>query len=153
MNKPEVNGGDVVAAFLEECGTVTAFGVSSIHNMPMLDAVGRRGRIRFIPTRGEAGAVNMADALSRVAGTLGVAFTSTGPGAANATGALLEAWSAGSPVLHLTGQVDVAYLDRHRAFNHEAKDQLKMLDSVSKAAFRVWSVETLPGVLDRKSVV
>jgi acetolactate synthase-1/2/3 large subunit len=149
MDKHEMRGGDVVAAFLEECGAATAFGVSSIHNMPMLDAIGRRGRIRFVPSRGEAGAVNMADALSRVAGTLGVAFTSTGPGAANAAGALLEAWSAGSPVLHLTGQVDVAYLDRHRAFNHEAKDQLKMLDSVSKAAFRVWSVETLLGVLKK----
>ena len=144
-----MNGGDVVAAFLEECGAVTAFGVSSIHNMPMLDAIGRRNRIRFVPSRGEAGAVNMADALSRVAGSLGVAITSTGPGAANAAGSLLEAWSAGSPVLHLTGQVDVAYLDRQRAFNHEAKDQLKMLESVSKAAFRVWSVETLPGALKK----
>jgi acetolactate synthase-1/2/3 large subunit len=153
MDKPEMNGGDVVAAFLEECGAVTAFGVSSIHNMPMLDAIGRRNRIRFVPTRGEAGAVNMADALSRVAGTLGVAITSTGPGAANAAGSLLEAWSAGSPVLHLTGQVDVAYLDRHRAFNHEAKDQLKMLESVSKAAFRVWSVETLPGVLKKAAEI
>ena len=153
MNNPEMNGGDVVAAFLEECGAVTAFGVSSIHNMPMLDAIGRRNRIRFVPSRGEAGAVNMADALSRVAGTLGVAITSTGPGAANAAGSLLEAWSAGSPVLHLTGQVDVAYLDRHRAFNHEAKDQLKMLESVSKAAFRVWSVEALPGVLKKAAEI
>lgn len=153
MNKTEMNGGDVVAAFLEECGAVTAFGVSSIHNMPMLDAIGRRNRIRFVPTRGEAGAVNMADALSRVAGTLGVAFTSTGPGAANAAGSLLEAWSAGSPVLHLTGQVDVAFLDRHRAFNHEAKDQLRMLESVSKAAFRVWSVETLLGVLKKAAEI
>lgn len=153
MNKPEMNGGDVVAAFLEECGTDTAFGVSSIHNMPMLDAIGRRNRIRFVPSRGEAGAVNMADALARVAGTLGVVITSTGPGAANAASALLEAWSAGSPVLHLTGQVDVAYLDRGRAFNHEAKDQLKMLDSVSKAAFRVWSVDTLPGVLRKAAQI
>jgi acetolactate synthase-1/2/3 large subunit len=149
MNIPEMNGGDLVAAFLEECGAVTAFGVSSIHNMPMLDAIGRRNRIRFVPSRGEAGAVNMADALSRVAGTLGIAFTSTGPGAANAAGSLLEAWCAGSPVLHLTGQVDVAYLDRRRAFNHEPKDQLKMLESVCKGAFRVWSVEVLPGVLKK----
>ena len=36
-----MNGGDVVAAFLEECGTDTAFGVSSIHNIPILDAIGR----------------------------------------------------------------------------------------------------------------
>src|SRR4029079_18274400 len=119
----------------QACGIETAFGVSSIHNMPMLDAIGRAGQIKFIPARGEAGAVNMADAFARIRG-LGVAFTSTGPGAANAAGALLEAWSAGSPLLHLSGQIDTAFLDRHRAFNHEAKDQLAMLESVSKAAFR-----------------
>ena len=90
----------------------------------------------------------MADAFARIRG-LGVAFTSTGPGAANAAGALLEAWSAGSPLLHLSGQIDIAFLDRHRAFNHEAKDQLAMLESVSKAAFRVWSFDTLAGILQK----
>jgi acetolactate synthase I/II/III large subunit len=149
----DVTGGDIVQAFLEECGIDTAFGVSSIHNMPILDAIGRRGKIRFVPSRGEAGAVNMADGFARIRGTLGVAVTSTGPGAANAAGSLLEAWSAGSPLLHLTGQIDVAYLDRHRAFNHETKDQLAMLHSVSKAAFRVWSVDTLPGVLQKAAQI
>jgi acetolactate synthase-1/2/3 large subunit len=144
----ETTGGDTVAAFLQACGIETAFGVSSIHNMPMLDAIGRAGKIKFIPARGEAGAVNMADAFARIRG-LGVAFTSTGPGAANAAGALLEAWSAGSPLLHLSGQIDTAFLDRHRAFNHEAKDQLAMLESVSKAAFRVWSSDRLAGILQK----
>ena len=83
--------GDVVAAFLERCGVATAFGVISIHNMPMLDAIGRRNRIRFVPARGEAGALAMADAGARVAGGLGVAITSTGIGAANAAGAQVEA--------------------------------------------------------------
>lgn len=30
--------GNVVARFLEHCGVTTAFGVISIHNMPVLDA-------------------------------------------------------------------------------------------------------------------
>ena len=49
--------GDVIAAFLEECGVGAAFGVISIHNMPFLDAIGRRGKIRYVAARGEAGAV------------------------------------------------------------------------------------------------
>ncbi len=134
--------GEVVAAFLEECGVDAAFGVISIHNMPILDAFGRRNRIRFVPARGEAGAVNMADGHARVRGGLGVAVTSTGTAAGNAAGALVEAETAGTPLLHLTGQIETPYLDRGRAYIHEARDQLGMLRAVSKAAFRVWSPET-----------
>ncbi len=134
--------GEVAAAFLEECGVDAAFGVISIHNMPILDAFGRRNRIRFVPARGEAGAVNMADGHARVRGALGVAVTSTGTAAGNAAGALVEAETAGTPLLHLTGQIETPYLDRNRAYIHEARDQLGMLRAVSKAAFRVWSPET-----------
>ena len=129
--------GELVAAFLERCGIDTAFGVISIHNMPILDAIGRRGAIRFVPTRGEAGAGNMADAHARVRGGLGVFFTSTGTAAGNAAGALVEAQSAGTPLLHITGQIETPYLDRDWGYIHEARDQLGMLTAVSKAAFRV----------------
>jgi len=91
MSEQTVTTGEVVATFLEACGVQTAFGVISIHNLPMLDAIGRRGNIRFVPSRGEAGALNMADAYARTRGELGVAFTSTGTGAGNAAGALVEA--------------------------------------------------------------
>lgn len=139
--------GDLCAAFLERCGVTTAFGVISIHNMPILDAIGRRQQIRFVPSRGEAGALNMADAYARVSGGLGVAVTSTGTGAGNAAGAMVEAHTAGTPLLHLTGQIESAYLDRNKAYLHEAHDQLTMLRAVSKAAFRVWSAETALGTL------
>ena len=65
-----VTGGDVVAAFLEAAGLRAAFGVISIHNMPILDAFYRGKTIRFVPARGEAGAVNMADSYARVIATL-----------------------------------------------------------------------------------
>ena len=70
--------GELVARFLEHCGVRAAFGVISIHNMPILDALHTRGKIRLVTARGEAGATNMADASARVSGTLGVCVTSTG---------------------------------------------------------------------------
>ncbi len=149
--------GEIVAAFLEQCGVRAAFGVISIHNMPILDAFGRRAAraaeqgkpapIRFVPARSEPGAVNMADAHARVSGGLGVAVTSTGTAAGNACGAMVEALTAGTPVLHLTGQIEVPYLDRELAYIHEAPEQLDMLQAVSKAAFRVRSAETALGTL------
>ena len=90
QNNVRINVGDLVARFLEACGVRTAFGVISIHNMPMLDAFHRRQQIRFVSARGEAGACNMADAAARVSGTLGACVTSTGTGAGNAAGALVE---------------------------------------------------------------
>ncbi len=134
--------GELIAAFLEQCGVRTAFGVISIHNMPILDAIGTRGNIRYVGARGEAGAVNMADGLARVSGGLGVAFTSTGTAAGNAAGAMVEALTAGTALLHITGQIETEYLDQDLAYIHEAPDQLSMLSSISKAAFRVRSVET-----------
>ena len=134
--------GELVARFLEACGTRAAFGVISIHNMPILDAFHTRQKIRFVSARGEAGACNMADAYARVTGSLGVCVTSTGTGAGNAAGALVEALTAGTPLLHLTGQIESDFIDRDLGFIHEAPAQLAMLQAVGKAAFRIRNAAT-----------
>ncbi len=100
MSSQHITVGELAARFLEACGVRTAFGVISIHNMPILDAFHRRGQIRFVSARGEAGACNMADAAARVSGALGVCVTSTGTGCGNAAGAMVEALTAGTPLLH-----------------------------------------------------
>jgi len=139
--------GEVIVAFLEQCGVGMAFGVISIHNMPILDAIGRRNKMRFIMARGEAGATNMADGYARVGNRLGVTITSTGTAAGNAAGAMVEALTAGSSVLHITGQIETAYLDQQRAYIHEAHKQLDMLKAVSKTAYRVLTPETALPIL------
>jgi len=141
-NDNQVTVGAAITAFLEQCEVKAAFGVISIHNMPILDAFAVRGNIRFVMARGEAGATNMADAYARTTGGLGVCLTSTGTAAGNAAGAMVEALTAGTPLLHITGQIETPYLDQEFAYIHEARDQLTMLKAVSKAAFRVRSVET-----------
>lgn len=139
---PRITVGELAARFLEACGTRAAFGVISIHNMPILDAFNTRQKIRFVSARGEAGACNMADAYARVTGKLGVCVTSTGTGAGNAAGALVEALTAGTPMLHLTGQIESDFLDRDLGFIHEAPAQLAMLQAVGKGAFRIRNAQT-----------
>jgi acetolactate synthase-1/2/3 large subunit len=134
--------GAAIARLLEEAGVKAAFGVISIHNMPILDGMHERGKIRFVMARGEAGATNMADAYARTTASLGVTITSTGTAAGNAAGAMVEALTAGTPLLHLTGQIETPYLDQSLSYIHEAPEQLAMLTSVSKAAFRVRSALT-----------
>jgi acetolactate synthase-1/2/3 large subunit len=130
--------GDAIARALADMGVKTAFGVISIHNMPILDAIARHGRIRFVPARGEAGAMNMADAYARVSRSIGVVITSTGTAAGNAAGSQVEALTAGSPVLHITSQVDREFVDRDRAAIHDVPRQPDMLKAVSKAYVRIW---------------
>ncbi len=130
--------GDALARALADMGVTTIFGVISIHNMPILDAIARQGRIRFIPARGEAGAMGMADAYARVSRSLGVVITSTGTAAGNAAGAQAEALTAGSPVLHITTQVDREFVDRDRAAIHDVPRQPDMLRAISKSYLRIW---------------
>ncbi len=141
--------GDLVAEFLSACGVTTAFGITSIHNIPMLDAIGRRNAIRFMMARGELGAAHMADGYARASGGLGVIFSSTGPGAANAVGGLVEARFAASPVLHITGQTATKFADRELGTVHDAYDQLGMLRAVSKSAYRIRAAGQALGVLTR----
>lgn len=142
VSAQRITVGELATRFLEACGVKAAFGVISIHNMPILDAFHRLQRIRFVSARGEAGACNMADAYARVTGTLGVCVTSTGTGCGNAAGAMVEAITAGTPLLHLTGQIESPFLDRDLGYIHEHPAQLAMLRSVGKDAFRIRTPET-----------
>ena len=142
----KVTVGEAIARLLEEHGVSDVYGVISIHNLPIADAIGRREKINFVCSRGESGCLTMADAHARFKG-LGVAITSTGAGAGNAVGSLIEACNAASPVLHITGQVEREYLDRDASFIHEAKDQLTFLKASSKAAFRIMSPENAIGIM------
>ena len=89
----------------------------------------------------------MADGYAKAIGKLGVVITSTGAGAGNAAGSLIEAQTNGTPLLHITGQIDSPYLDRAKGFIHECKDQLGMLKAISKEAFRVRSIESLTSTI------
>lgn len=139
--------GDFIARYLADIGVTTVFGVISIHNMPILDGIARQDRIRFVPARGEAGAMNMADAFSRVSGGLGVCLTSTGTAAGNAAGAQAEALTAGSRLLHITTHVDLEFADRDRAAIHDVPRQPEMLRGVSKAVYRMWDANGAVGAL------
>jgi acetolactate synthase-1/2/3 large subunit len=145
--------GDAIASTLADIGVTTTFGVISIHNMPILDAIGRQSRIRFIPARGEAGAMNMADSYARVSRSLGVVITSTGTAAGNAAGSQVEALTAGSPVLHITTQVDREFMDRDRAAIHDVPRQPDMLKAVSKHYIRAWEpVGTVDALLEAAAI-
>lgn len=121
---------ELVAAKVE-----AVYGIVSIHNMPIIDAIYREGSIRIVTARGESGAVNMADAYARATGKMGVVITSTGTGAGNTAGSLAETWNSSTPLLHITGEADSTTIGLDKRYIHEAKDQQKMMEGVSKSSY------------------
>jgi acetolactate synthase I/II/III large subunit len=144
-----MTGGEVIAAALEALGVRHVFGIVSVHNLPIVDAIARSAAITFVEARHEQGAVHAADGYARATGGLGVALASTGPGTANAMGGLFEAQFASSRVLLLTGQVERASYGKGRATLHEAERQVDMLRSVCRFVTHVnHHAAIAPAVLD-----
>lgn len=125
-------GADAVVSALHTIGVTHVFGIVSIHNMPMFDAISRDGRISIIDCRHELAATHAADGYARATGKTGVVIASTGPGTTNTVTGLYEAQYASSPVLLITGQAETAFYGKAQGYVHEAEQQLAMLRTVTR---------------------
>jgi len=139
----EMTGGEAVAAALEKLGVRHVFGIVSVHNLPIYDAIARRGTITPIGVRHEQAAAHAADGYARATGELGVVIASTGPGTTNTMTGLFEAGFASSPVLLVTGQIDSGYLGKAKGFLHEAEHQRLMLSSLCRRVESVRRTEDI----------
>jgi thiamine pyrophosphate-dependent acetolactate synthase large subunit-like protein len=139
-----VNGAALAVAALERAGVEVAFGLPGVHNLALWRALGE-SPIRLVGVRHEQAAAYAADGYARASGRLGVALTTTGPGAANTLAAVGEAWASRQPVLVLATDIP-ARLRRPgvwRGVLHEATDQAAMFEPVVKKVVRVRSAEEL----------
>ena len=88
---------------LGRAGVHTVFGLPGVHNLAFWRDAG--GSPEIIVVRHEQTTVYAADGLARATGGLGVALTTTGPGAANAVGAFGEAAASGTPLLLIASEI------------------------------------------------
>jgi acetolactate synthase I/II/III large subunit len=139
----EMTGGEATASALELLGVRHVFGIVSVHNLPIYDAIARRGTITPIGVRHEQAAAHAADGYARATGELGVVIASTGPGTTNTMTGLFEAGFASSRVLLVTGQIDSAYLGKAKGFLHEAEQQRRMLSSLCRRVETVRRTEDI----------
>jgi thiamine pyrophosphate-dependent acetolactate synthase large subunit-like protein len=133
-----VNGAALAVAGLELAGVEIAFGLPGVHNLALWRALGD-SPIRLVGVRHEQTAAYAADGYARVTGRVGVALTTTGPGAANTLAAVGEAWASRQPVLVIATDIP-ARLRRPgvwRGVLHEATDQAAMFGPVVKRTIQV----------------
>ena len=122
---------------LKEAGVTTVFGIPSVHNIGLYEALRHERSIRHIVCRHEAAATHMADGYARASGGLGVIISSTGPGAGFTISALQEAWGSCSPVLMLTTNIDAAKIGKGLGSLHELEEQTALFRTITKATFAV----------------
>src|SRR6187549_801453 len=91
-------GAQVIVEELERAGVEVCFGLPGVHNLALWEAL-RSSSIRLVGVRHEQAAAYAADGYARASGKLGVALTTTRPGAANTLGAVGEAWASRSQIL------------------------------------------------------
>ena len=125
------SGAEIVVDTLVEAGVRHVFGIVSIHNMPIVDAISRSDDIEMITARHESSAAHMADGYARASGSLGVVLGSTGPGTTNLMTGLYEAGFSSSPLLAITGQAETGFYGKGKGYVHEAENQKLMLDTVT----------------------
>ena len=128
----QMTGGEVVAATLAKIGVRHVFGIVSVHNLPIYDALSLRDDIEIVNVRHEQAAAHAADAYSRASGELCVVLTSTGPGAVNAVAGLYEAAFVSSKVLMITGQIESRFRGKGKGFLHEHETQAEMLKTICR---------------------
>src|SRR5919206_2684665 len=98
------SGAQVIVELLEAEGVEVCFGLPGVHNLALWEAL-RESSIRLVGVRHEQAAAYAADGYARAGGRLGIALTTTGPGAANTLAAVGEAWAARQPVLVIATDV------------------------------------------------
>jgi acetolactate synthase-1/2/3 large subunit len=143
-----MTGGQALVQQLKMEGIDTIFGLPGIQLDWAFDAIyEERDHFKVYWTRHEQATAYMADGYARVTGKEGVSIVVPGPGLLNTTAALATAYSCNSPVLTVTGQIRSDLIDRQQGALHEIKNQIGLIESVTKHASRAETADAIPGTL------
>ncbi|MFX0097132.1 MAG: thiamine pyrophosphate-binding protein [Candidatus Hodarchaeota archaeon] len=102
--------GEKIVEQLTELGVRYIYGIPGDSILPLVDALSRQDKMKFILTRHEETAAFMASAHAKITGEIGVCLSIAGPGATNLITGLMDAATDRAPVLALVGQVPQVFL-------------------------------------------
>ncbi|EML1138784.1 biosynthetic-type acetolactate synthase large subunit [Clostridioides difficile] len=108
-----MNGAKVILECLKKEGIDTIFGYPGGAVIPLYDALyDYSDDFKHIRTSHEQGLVHAADGYARSTNTVGVCFTTSGPGATNAITGIATAFMDSSPMVVISGQVPTSLLGK-----------------------------------------
>jgi len=137
---------DYIASFLIEKGVECAFGMSGGAAVHLFDSIYKSESIKMISMTHEQCAAIAADGYARATGKLGVAITTSGPGATNLLTGTCCSFYDSIPTLMLTGQVATHRLkgDRNvRQVGFQETDVVSIFKPITKYAVQISDPNTI----------
>ncbi len=136
---------DYIAQFLVDRQIRHVFGFQGSAILRMLHSMLETGRIRYIQNYHEQAASFCADSYARISGRTGVAIATSGPGAVNLIGGIVNSYYDSIPCMFFTGQDYVSNImkgENVRTNGFQDMDIVSMVKPVTKYA-RTITDETL----------
>ena len=103
VNKVKLS--DFVADFISKKKVKTVFAVSGGASLHLIHSIDDHPKLNYVCTHHEQGAAMAADGYSRVTGNIGVAISTSGPGATNLITGICCSYYDSVPLIVITGQV------------------------------------------------
>ena len=144
---PTMTGGQALIRSLQREGVRIIFGLPGVQLYHALDALHDAPDIQLITTRHEQATAYMADGYARAGGGIGAALIVPGPGLLNAAAAISTAYSASSPILVISGQIERDLIGADRGILHEVNDQQDCIRPITKHARRIMSPTETPAAV------
>src|SRR6267154_764383 len=139
----QMTGAQAVVESLIRHGITAGFGIPSIHNIAVYEALRQRPEFHHWVVRHEQAAGYAADGFYRRSGQIAAIFASTGPGNLFTLVPLLESLQNNIPVLLIGTNIASSLLAKSGGALHETPEQLEIIRPLTRFARRVANPEAL----------
>jgi len=137
VNIGQSTGAQAVVAALLHHGITSGFGIPSIHNIAVYEALRQTTGFHHCVVRHEQAAGYAADGFYRQSGRVAAIFASTGPGNLFTLVPLLESLQANTPVLLIGTNIASTLMGGTGGALHETPEQLEIIRPLTRFARRV----------------
>jgi acetolactate synthase-1/2/3 large subunit len=145
----QTTGAQAVVAALLRHGITTGFGIPSIHNIALYEALRQTSGFHHWIVRHEQAAGFAADGFYRRSGQIAVVFASTGPGNLFTLVPLLESLQTNTPVLVIGTNIASSLLARTGGALHETPGQLEVIRPLTRFACRAAAPQAITDAIDQ----
>ncbi|HYX53623.1 MAG TPA: thiamine pyrophosphate-binding protein [Candidatus Limnocylindrales bacterium] len=142
-----ISGAQAVVESLLRNGIDCGFGIPSIHNIPIYEALRHAAPFHHWVVRHEQAAGYAADGFYRQSGRIAVVFASTGPGNLFTLVPLLESLQSDTAVMVIGTNIASHLHAGQGGALHETPDQLEIIRPLTRYARRVASAAEIPAVI------
>jgi 5-guanidino-2-oxopentanoate decarboxylase len=139
----QMTGAQAVVTALVRHGITAGFGIPSIHNIAVYEALRQTPEFHHWVVRHEQAAGYAADGFYRRSGQIAAIFASTGPGNLFTLVPLLESLQNHIPVLLIGTNIASSMLGKTGGALHETPDQLEIIRPLTRFARRVTNPDAL----------